>query len=204
MCLELVSRSSCCITFPGTEVRPLDTQVLFIPLLEARAGICVLPVFRSFRHNILKIIESGPTMTSASSFNSHECIPSDFMGLCMFSLFKQSLTIPSFSTEGKSLFLQTFTLVSVAWDSWWQILPEKNEVNKVFGTLTFCFFLMRSAPLIWWSLKIFSNLSCSMALRLALIIWRCVWRWLGERSVVFLLDDSSHLLPQRLKGLFLF
>lgn len=60
----------------------------------------------------------------------HGRIPPNPTDLCMLYLFKRFLTQSS-STEVKSLELQTFPLISMAWDSWKQILPVKTKASNL-------------------------------------------------------------------------
>lgn len=88
-------------------------------------------------HNLSKIIEW--LCYNISFLNTHRCILPGRTGFLTANLFKCSLTW-SFPTEAKSTLLQTFPLVSKAWDSSRQILPIKTEAKKASSTSSFSTF----------------------------------------------------------------
>lgn len=88
-------------------------------------------------HNLSKIIEW--LCYDISSLGAHRCILWGHTDFLIANLFKCSLTW-SFPTEAKSTSLQTFPLVSKAWDSRRQILPIKTEAKKALNTSSFSMF----------------------------------------------------------------
>lgn len=76
----------------GEAEQPFFSQILLLALLEDWSVIFFRPVLLANHHNFSKIIESGITMTPASSFNTHGCILAGPMDLSVSSLCKCSLT----------------------------------------------------------------------------------------------------------------
>ena len=98
----------------------IDEVPLELSLLKTEQSQLFQPsVFRHFSQLPWSVKDywNGLTMTSPSSLSTHGCIPSEHMDLCKSNLLKYSLTWSS-STKGAPSLLQTFAMVSGAWDSW--------------------------------------------------------------------------------------
>ena len=102
MCLEVISRMSCSITFLGIKVRLTDLQFpeySLLPFLKVRMilAFCRSSGTYSSQHDWSETIESSLAMTSARSLSSYGCIPSVPVYIGMPSFLKSSLTL---STRG--------------------------------------------------------------------------------------------------------
>ena len=109
-----------------------------VPLNGSTANSCVSLSSQFYITCKLPQVLSAPSSRSLMKMlNSiipvHPFIPMD---LCMSGLSKCSLTCSCF-TKGKSFLLQTFALVSGAWDCWEPVLPVRTEVKKSLSTLSF-------------------------------------------------------------------
>lgn len=137
------ARISCSITFPGIKVSLTGLYFLwssFLLFLKIGVTFAFVQSLGTSPNNKAKIIESGLTITSASSLSTCGFISSGHMDFWMYSLCKYSLT-RSFSSTGTSSLLQPLSLVSGTWDSWKPLLLVKTEAKKAFSTSAYTYTL---------------------------------------------------------------
>ena len=120
----------------GEVDQPVVPLILLLAYPEDRSDVCFLPVFMNLPQS------SWPFKHNRMASQWQQLVPlgyntSGHMVLwCMSSLFEYSLTRSS-STKGKSLYIQTFPLVSEAWESWRHILPVRTKAEKYTFSLLF-------------------------------------------------------------------
>lgn len=105
-CLEMFSRISCSITFPGIEVRLTNLSLprySFLPILKKETFTFLQSSSTSSCHDQRKITESA-LATTISSLRTHERISSEPMDLFMLSL----LSILTLSSHHGCIFLAPF------------------------------------------------------------------------------------------------
>ena len=92
--------------FRGGAGWPVVPQIFLLILLQDRRDVAFFQSSGNSpnHHGLSKIVESGLTMTPASSLSTHGCIPSGPMDLCVSGLCKCSLTwFPCIDGESSSL-----------------------------------------------------------------------------------------------------
>lgn len=117
------------IFFLSPSINPGETGWTVIPwfpllsLFENTSDICFLPVLGNISWLLGSFKDEWPCLDIHQLCMHHP----RFQGL--YNLFKGSLFWSS-STKGKSFLLQTFSLVSGTWNSWWQIFQYRLNLSK--------------------------------------------------------------------------